>query len=376
MKVPARDVIRIAAETWVPYIEVIIREDGSYEVDGPIGNLLKIIAEEVELAVGPFTITPERETACDFSASVHTDDLAIMMTRPGLTNDISAFLRPFSLLVWLLFLCSAVSIGVALAGSLWAEGKMFTFPTILLIDKTPLFVLQTLTQDSPKWLPMKDGGRLVAATWLLASFVFASSYSGILTAMLAVPKVTIPIDSVADLVSQTKMPWRLEAGSMKPQFFMESEDPVRRKVATDMSGTIPDCWSARQDIADGKYAAICDETSMKKSMSWDFSVTGKCHLYIASHKVYSNAMKAMAFKVNSTYRKQADQVIMMVKESGLLARWMGLEITNTSQCLRPPSSDKREGIAALSLEAILGPFLVLASGNFWMLMIMKKWKFS
>lgn len=55
-------------------------------------------------------------------------------------------------------------------------------------------------------------------TWLLASLVFMSSYSGILTAMLTLPRVTIPIDSLEDLVAQDDLPWRLEAGSMATKF--------------------------------------------------------------------------------------------------------------------------------------------------------------
>nr|XP_045589652.1 glutamate receptor ionotropic, kainate 5-like [Procambarus clarkii] len=336
---------------------------GAEQPDGSWSGMMGMVhREEVEFAVGPFTITPERETVCDFSAAVHTDDLALLVIRPGLTNDISGFLKPFNPLVWLLILCSAVSIGITMTLVVKAEGKVFGCSTSNLIDKMPTWILQTITQDSPKWLPRRDAGRLIATTWLLASFVFTSCYSGILTAMLTVPRVTIPIDSLADLVAQTHLPWRLEAGSMMPKYLMDSGDPVRQKVVTAMSGTFPDCWEARRAVASGQYAALCDQTSMKKSMSWDFSTTGKCHLYIASQKVYTNAMMALAFKANSSYRSRADQIIMMAKEAGLLERWMGTEITNTSQCLRPPTSDKRDGILALNLEALSGPFFVLAVG--------------
>lgn len=55
---------------------------------------------------------------------------------------------------------------------------------------------------------------MLVTIWLLASLVFMSSYGGILTAMLTVPRVTIPIDSLADLVTQNDLPWRLESGAM------------------------------------------------------------------------------------------------------------------------------------------------------------------
>lgn len=70
-----------------------------------------------------------------------------------------------------------------------------------------------------EWLPRRDEGRLLVTTWLLASLVFMSSYSGILTAMLTVPRVTIPIDSIADLVRQSQLPWRFEGGSSMYQYF-------------------------------------------------------------------------------------------------------------------------------------------------------------
>ena len=70
-----------------------------------------------------------------------------------------------------------------------------------------------------KWLPPHDAGRVLVTTWLLASLVFMSSYSGILTAMLSLPRINIPIDSLTDLVAQDEMPWKLEGGSSLHQYF-------------------------------------------------------------------------------------------------------------------------------------------------------------
>lgn len=46
--------------------------------------------------MGPFTVTPDRETVSDFTLAVHTDNEAIMTVRPGLQNDVSGFLKPFT----------------------------------------------------------------------------------------------------------------------------------------------------------------------------------------------------------------------------------------------------------------------------------------
>lgn len=43
-----------------------------------------------------------------------------------------------------------------------------------------------------------------------------------------------------------------------------------QKVFRDKAGTFQDCWAARENIAKGDFAAICDSTTMMKAMSWDF----------------------------------------------------------------------------------------------------------
>lgn len=45
---------------------------------------------------------------------------------------------------------------------------------------------------------------------------------------------------------------------------------MRQRVVAGASGLFKDCWSSRQAIVDGEFAAICDETTMKKAMAWDF----------------------------------------------------------------------------------------------------------
>ncbi|KAK8404102.1 hypothetical protein O3P69_000275 [Scylla paramamosain] len=250
--------------------------------------------------------------------------------------------------------------------------------------------LKVFTQEGSEEVPPFTATRLLAAVWLLASLVFMSSYGGILTAMLTVPRVTIPIDSLADLVAQDELPWTVEKSSMMYQYFQvtEAEDGARKKFFDDLLTTIQDCYSARQDIASSQYAAICDRTTMKKAMSWDYSTTGKCHLYISREDVFTNIQIAMAFQINSTYLRRTNTLsvrsfielrcqlwinknhcgsvsscrIHVLKEAGILDLWLAQEITNASQCLRPPSADRSTGIAALTIDALAGSFLLLGGG--------------
>nr|XP_053634338.1 glutamate receptor 2-like [Cherax quadricarinatus] len=336
---------------------------GAPEADGSWTGMLGMLQrQEVEFAVGPFVVTDLRETVCDFSTSFHTENAAIITIRPTLYNDLTGFVKPYAMEVWLLMLLSLVSVTGAVTLLVWAEDKLNNCSTRNIFVKAAMWALKVLTLESSLWLPITDGSRLIVISWLLASLVFTTSYSGILTAMLTVPRVTVPIDSLEDLVAQEKLPWVVEAGSMMYQYFKEAEDGVRLKVFKGLYDTISDCWSARADIANGKFAALCDVTSMKKAMSWDFSTSGKCHLYISRENFLISSLVSVAFKINSTYLTPANHLISLVKESGILYKWLGDQITNTSQCLRPPTSDRGEGIAPLNIEVLEGSFLMLAGG--------------
>lgn len=57
--------------------------------------------------------------------------------------------------------------------------------------------------------------------------------------------------------------------------------------------------------------------------------------------------------------------ILAVKEAGIFDRWLDAQITNISQCLRPPTADRSKGIAALDIDALAGSFVMLVGGEDW-----------
>ncbi|KAK3873838.1 hypothetical protein Pcinc_021169 [Petrolisthes cinctipes] len=187
------------------------------------------------------------------------------------------------------------------------EGYIIGYNPKMVVGHSAVWTLQTMTQESSHWLPSMDSGRLLVLTWLLASLVFMTSYSGILTSMLTVPRITIPIDSLADLVAQSDLPWKLEAGVMMFNILADSTKPEYQETLRRMNGSIIGCWVSREDLVEGKFAAICDKTSQKKVMSWDFSTTGQCHLYITSENIYFSQM-SMAFRINSSYLAGTDRM--------------------------------------------------------------------
>ncbi|XP_066976899.1 uncharacterized protein [Macrobrachium rosenbergii] len=183
-----------------------------------------------------------------------------------------------------------------------------------------------LKPPSTEKVPNQAGGRIIALTWLIATLVFMKSYSGILTAMLTLPKVHIPIDSLADLVAQDKIPWRIVGGTFLNKFFQESPDPVYRKVYEGLQGFIPSCSEASEDIVNGKFVTLCNTISISRIIWNYFSV-------------------------------------LALVESGLSEKWFHKNVPKPPECYRSPSQDHSDSIAALNIEALGGPFIILIGGN-------------
>ena len=53
----------------------------------------------------------------------------------------------------------------------------------------------------------------------------------------------------------------------------------------------------------------------------------------------------------------------MLKQGGILDLWLAKQITNASQCLRPPSADRGTSISALDIGALTGSLLLLVGGE-------------
>ncbi|KAK3873846.1 hypothetical protein Pcinc_021177 [Petrolisthes cinctipes] len=129
-----------------------------------------------------------------------------------------------------------------------------------------------------------------------------------------------------------------------------------------MDGTIYTCWATREELVAGEFAAICDYTSQRKVMSWDFRNTGQCHLYITRETIYFSQL-SMLFRINSSYLEGANKIVQRLVEGGLLDHWLSQDLRYATQCLRPPTSDPYLLKQSLPFEALLGPAFMVFAGK-------------
>ncbi|XP_042204162.1 glutamate receptor ionotropic, kainate 4-like [Homarus americanus] len=178
---------KIAAGEWMPFGAPRLQLDGTYKLVGPLSNLLEVLArymdfeyvvvpppdgvwgvkllndtwtgmmgqihkQEVDFALGPFIITSQRATVCDFVPLSH-ENWAILTPRPGLQSDVTGVVKPFTTQVWLLMLASLLSVGMAMTCVVRAEDNIFGILTNNILPKSLMWVIQTLSQESSEWLP-------------------------------------------------------------------------------------------------------------------------------------------------------------------------------------------------------------------------------
>ncbi|XP_063590281.1 glutamate receptor ionotropic, delta-2-like [Penaeus indicus] len=297
--------------------------DGLWGVGYPngtwVGMLGMVKRGEVDFALGPFAFNWERyHFACEFTQPIFIDYESVFMRRPRVETDLFAFVRPFTWQVWLCLIGVIPLTWFILVLFLYLspdntmatqEDKAKRTRKNIRKEKNKshlIWVIRAVTNQSNPWLPRSDSRRVMAATWLLATLILLSLFSGTLIAMLTVPLVRLPIDSTEDLVNQHDIPWAIESGSFLYQILYQATGGIYKALWDGHSERITDCYSFREDIKGGKYAAVCDKMTMKKVMSEDYSASGECNYYMAREDFKSMPL-ALGFQHNHSLYAEANE---------------------------------------------------------------------
>ncbi|XP_069988482.1 glutamate receptor ionotropic, delta-2-like [Penaeus vannamei] len=394
--------LTVAAEQWVPWLR--IEENGldgelvysgimynilialstamnfTYELRRPVdglwgvgypngswvGMLGMVKRGEVDFALGPFAFNWERyHYACEFTQPIFIDYESVFMRRPRVETDLFAFVRPFTWQVWLCL--------IGVIPLTWFILVLFLYlsPDKIYAQETKasktvkkenkkshlIWVVRAVTNQSNPWLPSSDSRRVMVATWLLSMLILLSLFSGTLIAMLTVPLIRLPIDSTEDLVNQHDIPWAIESGSFLYQILYQATGGIYKALWDGHSERITDCYSFREDIKEGKYAAVCDKMTMKKVMSEDYSESGECNYYMAREDFKSMPL-ALGFQHNHPLYAEANEQILRMLNMGLINQWIDQQIPNGTACTAPPGSALAGRKRPLSLPDYYGVFTV------------------
>ncbi|XP_063878096.1 glutamate receptor ionotropic, kainate glr-3-like [Scylla paramamosain] len=165
---------------------------------------------EVDMTGSLFSVTWRRWQAVDFTPALYVDHTNMVYARPEVSSDMAGFIKPYTLLVWsALFLTTLLMFsatlfiyrGEAALKTLTKKGiKPQAWGWGTTAKKSSECTWSTLLAQSVPQMPDEGTTRFTVGLWLLVSLIIGTVYRSNLKAMLIIPKVELPFDSLEELI--------------------------------------------------------------------------------------------------------------------------------------------------------------------------------
>ena len=250
--------------------------------------------------LGPFTPTPSRGEAVDFTSSIGVMTQYTIVAPLGLQDNLLSILDPLSVEVWIgLLICIPVYItGMAVLNYIYTG-----YPNC---EATMSFVLRTvLAEDKWQLSPKPIYQKILVLVWSGMMLVLISAYQGDLTSIITTPLMNAPFMNADGMVEQSQIKWGWSEGETLFPDYLKSYSPgTTLREMYEKSMTFPntvtrvdDCYiSAFQAKESGSVAAICDISSARAVVTKDFSKFGTCNFYV-THDRFLSSGNVLAIQV-------------------------------------------------------------------------------
>lgn len=282
------------------------------------GILDDVLAKRAEVAAAAISITSDRAQVLDFSQPILNAGLQIIVpvganarSQPGLI-DFLRLLFSKTMAVWLL---AALALTVLPAHIIWLverrhEDSMVSrsyFPGIIQAFGWALGVLAAASDDSPRhWQ-----ARGLAMLWAFVGIIFVAYYTATLTANLTVEKFDNQITSPDDLIGRKVC----TVANTTATTALEEYGVHASHLAT-----IEDCY---EGLRSRQFdATVSDAPFLQYFVAHDGAGVAELAGPVFHHEDYG-----LAFPLGSDLRKQADDALLSLRESGdfdlIKRKWLG-----------------------------------------------------
>ena len=253
------------------------------------------------ISSGPFTPTPSRAQAVDFTTSIGVTTCYTIVVPLSFQNNLMSITDPLSFEVWICFL---ICIPVFMGSLLLMNYKYSGSPNL---EATASFVLRGALSERKSRLPPKHlYQKIMVLVWSWMMLVIICAYKGDLISIITRPIMNIPFINADGMVEQTHIKWGLSEGATLFTSYAKDMTPgttlwkiYENRITFPNNDTPVDgCYrSAVQAKKSGNIAAICDISSARYVITKDFSKTGSCNYYLTQDKILSSG-NAIAFQVS------------------------------------------------------------------------------
>lgn len=284
------------------------------------GILDDVLQKKVDAAAAAISITSDRSQVMDFSQPILNAGLQIIVpvgavarSQPGLV-DFLKLLFSKTMAVWLL---AALALTVIPAHVIWLLERRHAdsmvsksyFPGIFQAFGWGLGMLAAAPDDAPRhWHT-----RVLGVLWAFVSIIFVAYYTATLTANLTVEKFDAQITSPADLVGRKvcTVANTTTAAALDELGVVDTGMP-----------TIGECYAG---LKKGEFeAVVSDAPLLQYYVAHDGSGVAELAGPVFHHEDYG-----IAFPLGSDLRKQADDALLSIRESGdfdlIKHKWLGVD---------------------------------------------------
>ncbi|XP_064120826.1 glutamate receptor ionotropic, delta-2-like [Macrobrachium nipponense] len=299
---------------------------GNLQSDGTVTGIVGMVArQEADFAISTVTITEGRESVVDFTLPYGFTALGLASRVPRIKNRAIAVLSPFTPQVWLYITISILLMGPVVYAHSYLMNKSLPAVAMLGLQWISFNMFRNIVVQGNFIQTTFWSQRCVLFFWYCYCLVISALYSGMLTAVLAIPSYETPIDSLEDL------PRAVKDGFVVGVMGDTSNEDVF-KVATD--GIFKQTWElfdhkdrSRSFVSGpviGMKRAITEKFVFIISEGFATSIAKKMG---ASRKFYFGRETFLPLRIGlpcrtgAPYLESFSRAILRMVEGGLLSKW-------------------------------------------------------
>ncbi|XP_076045692.1 glutamate receptor ionotropic, delta-1-like [Oratosquilla oratoria] len=318
--------------------------------------------QEADWGILDFSPSHERNQVAEFSIPFSWDNVVILAKAPDFVVKPFLLLEIFSPLVW------AALVGAVLFGSitLWlvetAESNLdelgYRPPPPLYHRCGSVFGVYVQQTESRVWA-YGTGGRALTACILMTGIIICATYSGSVTAFLAIPFRAKAIDSLEDLAHSSVLPSVRTRVSVYNFLLQNNYTGAMARLKLNLkqfSGAYMSSWDYFKQVEEAKYAFIDTFSSAVGRSIEHENEGGRCRFRIARTIVKSD-VDAFAYARNTPIRHRVDKMLTWLRYYGILEHLRSKYFS--LPCFEEATND---GPKSLDLIQAQGAFYVLVLG--------------
>ncbi|XP_068229311.1 probable glutamate receptor [Palaemon carinicauda] len=319
------------------YKAVLAPDDtwGNVQPDGSVTGIIGMIAKrEVTFGVSVLVQTESRVKVVDFSAPYIFSRMALLTRSPKEKTKVFAVFTSFDVKVWICLTAIVLMISPVIYIISHLRSRYHTDEEDVKDDiQWYAFNMFRSIIVQGNYIHTKSGPtRLLLVIWFLCCLIFSASYSGMLTAVLAVPAYEKPIDSLEDLPRAVKEGYTLGVleDSSSEYIFKSATDGIFKQTWNLFNhedrkrSFVPIPVVGMKKVIDEKFVFITGET-YGDIYAWKY---GRANFHFGREK-FLPVFPGVACQKGSPLVDNFTRAVLRFREGGLIEKWLDDYFTKT-----------------------------------------------